>query len=134
MTARRGRAGAVAQRSAGPQPALRSEFTRVGVRMTSTRRAIRITRLSTGLTLAATLIAASAAARDDRRAIFRPFRDTTGALQSATADPSLGGSSPFFDAGLGTNGQACSTCHEPGQGFTITLPFIRNAFETSSGL
>jgi cytochrome c peroxidase len=90
--------------------------------------------MTTGLTLAATLIAMSAAARDDRRAIFRPFRDPTGAVQSATADQSLGGSSPFFDAGLGTNGQACSTCHEPGQGFTITLPFIRNAFETSSGL
>ena len=102
--------------------------------MTSTRRAVRITRLTTGLTLAATLIAMSAAARDDRRAIFRPFRDPTGAVQSATVDPSLGGSSPFFDAGLGTNGQACSTCHEPGQGFTITLPFIQNAFETSSGL
>jgi cytochrome c peroxidase len=102
--------------------------------MTSTRRKARMTRVTTGLTLAATLIAMSVAARENTRAIFRPFRDPSGALQSATADPSLDGGSPFFDPTLGTNGQACSTCHEPGQGFTITLPFIRDAFETSSGL
>ncbi len=40
---------------------------------------------------------------------------------------------PFFDPSIGTNGQACVTCHEPQTGITITPPFIREKFEESDG-
>jgi cytochrome c peroxidase len=86
------------------------------------------------LAVTASLVVASVAATKDRAVTFRPFRVVSGAVQSATADPSLDASNPFFDPNLGTNGQACVTCHQPAQGFTITVPFIRNAFQASGGL
>src|SRR5262245_26485479 len=86
------------------------------------------------LALTATLVATTAAAKDERTAIFRPFRAPSGLVQSATSDRSLDARNAFFDPGLGTNGQACDTCHEPGQGFTISVPFIRDTFDASSGL
>jgi hypothetical protein len=57
--------------------------------------------------------------------IFRPFEDDSGDIQSAPSNVTIstaGGaivpvSAPlddtnkFFDPGLGTNGQACVTCH-----------------------
>src|SRR5262249_53774003 len=91
------------------------------------------TRVATVLALTAALVATSVAARDQTTAIFRPFRTPSGALQSATVDRSLDATNGFFDPDLGTNGQACSTCHEPAQGFTITVPFIHDAFEAWTG-
>jgi len=88
----------------------------------------------TGLVLTASLVVSSVAATKDRAAIFRPFRVPSGSVQSTAADRSLDESNAFFDPGLGTNGQACVTCHQPDQGFTITVPFIRSAFEASGGL
>ena len=70
--------------------------------------------------LGATLVATSAADDDSEGPIFRPFRVPTGVVQSAAGDPALDETNKFFDPGLGTNGQACVTCHEPELGFTIT--------------
>src|SRR5262245_51129544 len=102
--------------------------------MTSNGPRVHGTAAATVLALTATLVATTAAAKDERTAIFRPFRAPTGLVQSATSDRSLDGRSVFFDPSLGTNGQACDTCHEPDQGFTISVPFIRDAFDASSGL
>src|SRR5438876_7039691 len=67
--------------------------------------------------------------------IFRPFKDDSGVVQSAPSDVVIstsGGSivpvsaplddtNKFFDPGFGTNGQACVSCHQPSQGFTINV-------------
>jgi cytochrome c peroxidase len=90
--------------------------------------------VATVLALTATLAAASVNASEKGTAIFRPFRDPSGSLQSATVDRSLDASNGFFDSNLGTNGQACVTCHRPDDGFTITVPFVQDAFQASSGL
>ena len=60
--------------------------------------------------------------------LFIAYRDDSGRVQSATADPTLNANNQFFNAGLGTNGQACVTCHQPFDGFDISLNTIQSAF------
>ena len=60
--------------------------------------------------------------------IFRAFPDDSGDVKSATADPTLNGTNKFFDPSIGTNGQACVTCHQPAQGFTIHVGVIDDTF------
>jgi len=84
--------------------------------------------------LGATFASTSRADNDDDRPIFRPFRVPSGVVQSAAGDSSLNETNKFFDPGLGTNGQACVTCHEPELGFTITPSFIRDRFAETGGL
>jgi cytochrome c peroxidase len=66
-----------------------------------------------------------------RDQIFRPFPDDSGRTQSATAIQSLDGTNKFFEPSLGTNGQACVTCHLPDQGFTLHVDKIQAAFSSS---
>ena len=68
-----------------------------------------------------------------RGQIFRPFPDDSGRIQSATAIQSLDGTNKFFDPSLGTNGQACVTCHQPDQAFTLNVDEIQAAFSSSGG-
>jgi cytochrome c peroxidase len=66
--------------------------------------------------------------------LFAVFPDRTGAVQTESSDPAtLNQTNPFFDTSIGTNGQACVTCHEPFTGITITPPFIRDRFEDTHG-
>ena len=65
--------------------------------------------------------------------IFKPFPDDSGKVQSATADETLNATNKFFDASVGTNGQACVTCHQPTQGFTIHVSVIDSTFTASGG-
>lgn len=83
-------------------------------------------RIATALAIVIVFGAVSVAATID---IFRVFRNDVGTVQSATADPNvLNGDNKFFDHNLGTNGQACSTCHEPDQSFGLEINHIRGAF------
>jgi cytochrome c peroxidase len=67
-------------------------------------------------------------------ALFRVYSDDTGRMQTSSSNPTtLNATNPFFDPSIGTNGQACVTCHEPQTGITITPPFIREKFEESNG-
>lgn len=66
--------------------------------------------------------------------IFRPFRDLLGLLQSLPNGSSLDKSNAFFDSSLGTNRQACSTCHQPDQGFSVTVDYIDRRFIATNGL
>ena len=66
--------------------------------------------------------------------IFNTFKTDDGLVKSATADPTLNGSNKFFDHNLGTNGQACVTCHLPSDGFDLHVDTIRAAFNSSQGL
>ncbi|HET9651398.1 MAG TPA: hypothetical protein VFP36_04380 [Usitatibacter sp.] len=80
--------------------------------------------------------------------IFRPFVDDSGLVQSApstqpafsTAGGSivptgapLDGTNVFFSTAFGTNGQACATCHQAGQGFTVSPEVIQDKFDDSGG-
>lgn len=97
------------------------------------------TRVATVLTVALILGAVAGATG---LSIFRPFDDDSGDIQSAPSNVTIstaGGaivpvSAPlndtnkFFDPGFGTNGQACVTCHQPAQGFTVHVAAIQRAF------
>jgi cytochrome c peroxidase len=62
------------------------------------------------------------------------FNDDQGTLLTQSSDPlTLNNTNPFFDPSIGTNGQACQTCHQPSTGITITVPFINQAFNATSG-
>lgn len=107
--------------------------------------------LALGLTLAASADAGDAGGpffSTTITGIFRPFVDDSGLVQSApspqptfsTAGGSvvpvaaaLDGSNVFFSSAFGANGQACSTCHQAGQGFTVSPEVIRDKFAESSG-
>src|SRR6266851_667772 len=66
--------------------------------------------------------------------LFGPFLDRTGRFENATNNHRVvNRSNPFFDAHLGTNNQACVTCHQPNQGFSLLVPFIRGEFAESAG-
>lgn len=67
--------------------------------------------------------------------IFRPFPDDSGKVQTETPFfRTLNENNKFFSAKVGTNGQACVTCHEPSDGFTLHVATIDDAFTASKGL
>jgi len=71
---------------------------------------------------------------DARQNIFGPFLDRSGFFSNATNNPGVvNRNSSFFDPALGTNGQACVTCHLPNQGFSVRPDFIRLQFAISLG-
>jgi cytochrome c peroxidase len=103
--------------------------------------------LATVATLAALLLLTGEAAAQESSAlgsdflqagggnIFGPFLDRTGSFRNATNNSSIANpNNSFFDPSLGTNGQACVTCHQPSQGFSVTPEFIRLRFATTQGL
>ena len=65
--------------------------------------------------------------------IYKTYTDDSGTLRSATADPTLDTNNKFFDPGLGNNDQSCATCHQPFDGFTISLDTITAAFQATGG-
>jgi cytochrome c peroxidase len=66
--------------------------------------------------------------------LLGPFFDRVGLVQNATNNAGVvNARNAFFDTHLGTNGQACVTCHQPGQGFSLTTPFIQQRFAFSFG-
>jgi cytochrome c peroxidase len=67
----------------------------------------------------------------DRDSRGRDADDVTLTTASGVAIPvnaPLDGTNKFFDPGFGTNGQACVTCHQPSDGFTIHVSSINSAF------
>jgi cytochrome c peroxidase len=66
--------------------------------------------------------------------LFPVFPNDQGTLQSLSTNPARTiTKNPFFDPSIGTNGQACVTCHGPDVGITITVPFINKAFTATGG-
>jgi hypothetical protein len=66
--------------------------------------------------------------------LFAVFVDDTGTVLTQSSDPTtLNSSNAFFDPSIGTNGQACITCHQPSIGITISTDFINTAFTNSGG-
>lgn len=60
------------------------------------------------------------------------FLDPSGVVQTFNTNGAIDLSSPFFQS-LGTNGRNCSTCHQPGDGWTVTPPHIQARFDATQG-
>jgi cytochrome c peroxidase len=64
---------------------------------------------------------------------LKPFPDPTGAVDSFSTKGSIDINNPFFKS-LGTNGRTCFSCHQPGDGWTITPVHVQDRFEVDGGL
>src|SRR5436305_14605440 len=79
------------------------------------------------VTLAAPVIAAFVLTGSDAAgdaSSFPPSGDSSGSVQSLAKTASLDRHNPFFDPSIGTNGQACVTCHQPNQALSIRVGSI----------
>jgi mono/diheme cytochrome c family protein len=62
------------------------------------------------------------------------FPNATGIVQSIRTSTTVTADNAIFDTTLGTNGQACITCHEPSQGHALGVSFINTQFDATQGL
>ncbi len=63
---------------------------------------------------------------------LRAQSDDTGLVQSFTPSQAIDHDNPFF-VSLGTNGRACVSCHQAGQGWTVTPAALQARFWSSNG-
>jgi len=62
------------------------------------------------------------------------FFDPAGASETySTSGGGIDMTGPFFQS-LGTNGRACATCHQPGDGMSVSAAHVQRRFEFSRGL
>lgn len=63
-----------------------------------------------------------------------PIADPTGSVQTFTSDPSgqLDTNNPFFQ-NLGANGRTCATCHQQGEGWSVSAANVQARFDATSG-
>ena len=62
-----------------------------------------------------------------------PIADPTGTISTVSTAGNPTTNNPFFQS-LGTNGRACSSCHQPDQGWTISPKQIQAVFNATQGL
>src|SRR5262245_15874668 len=62
-----------------------------------------------------------------------PFPNATGVLKTFNATGQVDLTGPFFQS-LGTNGRSCSTCHQPGDAWTVSAEHVAKRFDDSAGL
>jgi hypothetical protein len=87
------------------------------------------------VTIIASLLAVGASAADDSGALLPnmlPIPNVSGAAATYSAAGRIPLNGPFFQS-LGTNGRACSSCHRPEAGWTITPENVQLRFEQSAG-
>jgi len=60
------------------------------------------------------------------------FDNHSGVSETVILGPELDSTNPFFHS-LGTNDRACVTCHQPGDGWTVTPSSLRRRFRASDG-
>jgi len=87
--------------------------------------------LASAMVAAVTL--ADRSARADRADNLIASRDPFGQLRTLTTHGVFDFDNPFFRE-LGTNGRACSSCHRPDQGWTITPQDVQRRCVESRGL
>ena len=62
-----------------------------------------------------------------------PFTNGSGIHQTFNAAGDIDLTGPSFQS-LGTNGRACSSCHQPDQGWTISAQGVQQRFVTTKGM
>ncbi len=60
------------------------------------------------------------------------YPDPTGTVRTFNDQGAIDQRTPFFQP-LGTNGRACASCHQAGDGWTVTPPHIQDRFEATGG-
>ena len=80
---------------------------------------------------------AQAANDDDRRRPDRPqlhsARNDSGVAVTISTNGFIDRRNPFFRE-LGVNGRSCASCHQPGEGWSITPAGLRERFDRTNGM
>ena len=63
---------------------------------------------------------------------LHPFVNTSGYSATYSTAGFIDTANPFFQS-LGTNGRSCSTCHQQGEGWTVTPEGLQRRFQESHG-
>jgi hypothetical protein len=84
--------------------------------------------------LATALFVSASADAGDRAPLpgMMPFPNPSGFAATYSTTGSIDFGNPFFKS-LGSNGRTCETCHQPGEGWTVTPDGIRARFVASGG-
>jgi len=61
-----------------------------------------------------------------------PFPNSSGVLKTFSLAGKLDLTGPFFQS-LGTNGRSCSTCHQPGDAWSVSTQHVADRFEETRG-
>lgn len=64
---------------------------------------------------------------------MKEYPNASGSSRSFSPFGALDTRSPFFQS-LGANGRSCVSCHQPGEGWTITPAGVQQRFEATAGL
>lgn len=62
-----------------------------------------------------------------------PFPDASGSVATFSTQGGIDLGNTFFQPLSGSNGRACSTCHLPGQGWSITPQGVQQRFNSTAG-
>lgn len=96
----------------------------------TTRNRVVLAALSATAAAMLALTARTAAVAGNPDVLLTP--DATGMLGTFTATGSIDRSNPFFQS-IGSNGRACSTCHDPNDGWSITPANVQARFSATGG-
>jgi cytochrome c peroxidase len=81
----------------------------------------------------ATLAVTPRALAADESDFYMVAPNTPGVSLLHIGNQSQIGRNPFLNTSLGTNGRACLTCHQPGEGMTVTPSGLQRRFQQSNG-
>jgi cytochrome c peroxidase len=90
--------------------------------------------LATTAAVSVSLLATTGASAGAPNDFLDRFPNATGIVQSIRTSTTVTADNAIFDTTLGTNGQACITCHEPSQGHALGVSFINTQFDATQGL
>lgn len=64
---------------------------------------------------------------------MKEFPNGSGSSQSFSSNGALDTRNPFFQS-LGSNGRSCISCHQPGEGWSVTPAGVQQRFDATAGL
>src|SRR3569833_1372705 len=83
--------------------------------------------------LCAIFVSAQLASAGQRIADLKQFPNPTGTSQSFSRQGALDTRNLFFQS-LGSNGRSCVTCHQPGEGWSVTPAGIQKRIDATDGM
>src|SRR5258708_9077216 len=81
----------------------------------------------TGAALCAGVLASLSLGGNPSDPNLQDFNDISGQVRTVSTTGAIDTTNPFFQS-LGTNGRACVTCHQPSDGWSISMPNVQARF------
>jgi len=100
---------------------------------TITRRRLRLAMAAALTIFGTTLMMATVRGQQSGFSNRSLFPNPNGVSQTYSTSGGFDLSNPFFQS-LGTNGRSCATCHQPGDGMSISAASVQQRFDQTEGL